>query len=133
MASDEYILAINAGSSSLKISLFLRTPDTESPVKLVLTSSLDGLTSSPATFSFSFADPSRSSQSVKKEEVQDVDDHASAFAHFLHRLEKDGGIRKDSIKNVCHRVVHGGDYDRPVVVSKEAYHHIEALTDLAPL
>jgi hypothetical protein len=29
--------------------------------------------------------------------------------------------------------VHGGDYSHPVVISKEEYHHIAMLSDLAPL
>jgi acetate kinase len=134
MANDDLILAINAGSSSLKISLFARkTGHTKRLVELILTSSFDGLTAPPATFSFAFSDPAKAKESIKKEKVEDVKDHASAFEHFLDRLEKEGGIHKDSIKNVCHRVVHGGDYDRPVVISKDTYHHIETLTDLAPL
>jgi acetate kinase len=137
MSQGQLILAINAGSSSLKISLFsLRSEhasSSNSPVNLILTSSLDGISSPPATFSFSFSDPSKSDKTIKKEKVEDVKDHASAFPHFLERLEKDGGIKQDDIKNVCHRVVHGGDYEKPVIVSQEAYHHIEALTDLAPL
>lgn len=32
-----------------------------------------------------------------------------------------------------HRVVHGGDYTAPRVITRETYHHLEALTDLAPL
>jgi acetate kinase len=139
MSQGQLILAINAGSSSLKISLFSlqshesHASSSKSPVNLILTSSLDGISSPPATFSFSFSDPSKSDKAIKKETVEDVKDHASAFSHFLERLEKDGGIKQDDIKNVCHRVVHGGDYEKPVIVSQEAYHHIEALTDLAPL
>ncbi|KAH8103678.1 hypothetical protein DFH11DRAFT_1520697 [Phellopilus nigrolimitatus] len=34
---------------------------------------------------------------------------------------------------MCHCVVHGGDYPRPVCISRKLYHHIESLSDLAPL
>jgi acetate kinase len=137
MADDKnLILAVNAGSSSLKISLFERTSssaDGDSPIALILTSSVDGLSSPPATFSFAFADKAKADKAIKKEEVKDVHDHTGAFAHFLERLAKEGGIPAARIANVCHRVVHGGDYDRPVVISRDTYHHIERLTDLAPL
>jgi acetate kinase len=131
--SKDLILAVNAGSSSLKISLFRRDPSSPSAVSLVLTSSLSSLSSPPATFSFAFADPHKAAQNVKSEKVEGVDDHAAAFAHFLERLEKDASVRKDEIAHACHRVVHGGDYAEPVVISKDTYHHIEKLTDLAPL
>lgn len=37
------------------------------------------------------------------------------------------------IIKVCHRIVHGGDYTKPVVLDKESVEHIELLSDLAPL
>jgi acetate kinase len=132
--SKDLILAVNAGSSSLKISLFRREPSSSSSaVSLVLTSSLSSLSAPPATFAFAFADPHKAAQNVKSEKVEGVADHAAAFAHFLERLEKDASVRKDDVARACHRVVHGGDYAAPVVISKDTYHHIEKLTDLAPL
>lgn len=41
--------------------------------------------------------------------------------------------RKADIGMICHRVVHGGDYDAPQLIDSTTYHHLEALTDLAPL
>lgn len=41
--------------------------------------------------------------------------------------------KKEDIAIACHRVVHGGDYDRPKIINEETYHHLEELTDLAPL
>lgn len=41
--------------------------------------------------------------------------------------------KKEDIAIACHRVVHGGDYDAPKVITQETYHHLEELTDLAPL
>ncbi len=47
--------------------------------------------------------------------------------------EFDAINRKEDIAIVCHRVVHGGDYETPQVIDADTYHHLEALTDLAPL
>lgn len=133
------ILAVNAGSSSLKISLFRRSASSRhsssdtNPVTLILTSSIENVSSPPASFSFSHADPSSSSKNIKKQSVDDIKDHSSAFGHFLERLKKEGNIEREAIVQVCHRVVHGGDYTEPVIISKESYHHLEKLTDLAPL
>ncbi|KAK0467027.1 acetate and butyrate kinase [Desarmillaria tabescens] len=122
------VLAVNAGSSSLKISLYeLR----ESPTPcLLLTSSISNITAPPAKISFKLVstEPKNTVSNVPS-----ITDHASAFAHFLHVLQGETDIDKDAIVNVCHRVVHGGDYSDPVVISDETYHHIERLTDLAPL
>ncbi|EIN09788.1 acetate and butyrate kinase [Punctularia strigosozonata HHB-11173 SS5] len=133
------ILSVNAGSSSLKISLFKpsgsSSSDKDPVADLLLESSIDDLSSPPARFTLKHEDasPSDSSQDVKKEQKDDIKDHASAFSYFLGHLEHESGIKKADIKQVCHRVVHGGDYAEPVTISSETYHHIEKLTDLAPL
>jgi acetate kinase len=127
------VLALNAGSSSLKISLYALAGthgDSDSPVVLKITSSITAISAPPAKFSFKATD---SSKHDIIEQVEAITDHASAFAHFLRCLGRVEGIDKAQISYVCHRVVHGGEYSDPVIVSEEAYHHIENLSDLAPL
>lgn len=51
----------------------------------------------------------------------------------IHSRAFQSGVKNSSITIVCHRVVHGGDYAEPVIISSKEYHHIEKLTDLAPL
>ncbi|EJF64671.1 acetate and butyrate kinase [Dichomitus squalens LYAD-421 SS1] len=133
------ILAVNAGSSSLKISLFKRSPspspspnDDSHAVELLLTSTIDNISAPPARFSFALAAHAEGRE-TKKEPVERVRDHASAFAHFLDYLKREASIDRAQIVHVCHRVVHGGDYFKPVVITDESYHHIERLSDLAPL
>lgn len=138
------ILSLNSGSSSLKISLYRLSdsstsykPDpndpTVNPIKLILTSSISSITTSP-TFSFSSASDSSDIRPAKNEPLQgNVKDHATAFAHFLDYMKKEADIDRERIVHVCHRIVHGGDYSEPVIINNESYHHIEALTDLAPL
>ena len=128
------ILAANAGSSSLKISLFRRNSSTsesaDDAVELLLTSAITNISAPPARFSFALAGHEARSS---KESVQGIKDHASAFAHFLDYLQREASINRSQIVHVCHRVVHGGDYFEPVVITEESYHHIEKLSDLAPL
>ncbi|PCH42155.1 acetate kinase [Wolfiporia cocos MD-104 SS10] len=132
------ILAVNAGSSSLKISLFRRRNSDAKPVQpdhvveLLLVSSITQISSSPALFSFSLASHTQGRE-VKKESVDNINDHASAFSHFLDYLKTEASIERSEIVHVCHRVVHGGDYFEPVIINSESYHHIKILSDLAPL
>ncbi|KAK0469816.1 acetate and butyrate kinase [Desarmillaria tabescens] len=126
------ILSANAGSSSLKISLYELVGDNSESPKLLLTSSISNITAPPVKFSFAPSEVSSTPQ-IKNEEVPAITEHASAFAHFLDSLECKANIDKNRIVQVCHRVVHGGDFTDPVVISDETYQHIEKLSDLAPL
>lgn len=130
------ILAVNAGSSSLKISLFRKDgASPENPhdvVDLLLTSTITNISQPPASFSFSLASHAEGRE-AKKEPVKEIKDHASAFQHFLDYLKREASIDRSEIVHICHRVVHGGDYFEPVIITDESYHYIERLSDLAPL
>ncbi|KAG1905534.1 acetate and butyrate kinase [Suillus fuscotomentosus] len=124
------VLAVNAGSSSLKISLFRRSADNAANPALLLSSSTSSIFAPPARFQLSFVAPQHRSLS---EEVDSIYDHESAFKHFLHRLKGEASVDTIDIKHIAHRVVHGGDYISPVMIFEESYHHIKKLSDLAPL
>ncbi|TFK88847.1 acetate and butyrate kinase [Polyporus arcularius HHB13444] len=130
------ILAVNAGSSSLKISLFRRVgADANAPhdaVDLLLVSTISNISAPPAIFSFKLAAHGEGRE-AKKEPAEDIKDHATAFTHFLDYLKREASIDREQIVHICHRVVHGGSYFKPVVITDESYHHIERLSDLAPL
>ncbi|KAI0783688.1 Acetokinase family-domain-containing protein [Abortiporus biennis] len=147
-AKSGLILSVNAGSSSLKISLYRLTESfrnaydpspTSDPVQLLLTSNVTSISSPPASFSFSVSDSASASLTLapntqaKKQPVDSIKDHATAFSHFLDYLKSQANIGREQIVHVCHRVVHGGDYFEPVVINQESYQHIERLSDLAPL
>jgi len=105
------------------------------PVALVLKSATSSIFNNP-TFSFSVVDNSSfspSTRNVKDELAQDIHDHPSAFAHFLTYLKAEANIDRSEIVHVCHRIVHGGDYYKPQVITEQSYHYIEQLSDLAPL
>ncbi|KAH9827716.1 acetate kinase, partial [Teratosphaeria destructans] len=126
------ILAINAGSSSVKVSVFTYTPHDPSPHQLAEIQ-VAGLTAPPATLKYN-----RGSHRIKDQPLSsDVNSQQSAYEHILHHLTSDPDLpalqHPDDIDFACHRVVHGGDYDKPVRIDKDTYHHLEALSALAPL
>ncbi|KAL0954570.1 hypothetical protein HGRIS_003530 [Hohenbuehelia grisea] len=128
------VLSVNAGSSSLKISLYTaQHDDNDEPVNLLLTSSISNISAPPAKFSFKSVNATKDAEPTKDAPVDSIHDHASAFEHFLDHLKREANIDREQITRICHRVVHGGDYHDPVIISDESYHHIEKLSDLAPL
>uniref|UniRef100_A0A1Y1KA20 Probable acetate kinase n=1 Tax=Photinus pyralis TaxID=7054 RepID=A0A1Y1KA20_PHOPY len=40
---------------------------------------------------------------------------------------------KNDLAIACHRIVHGGDYTESRTITRDTYHHLEKLSDLAPL
>jgi acetate kinase len=128
----EVILSINAGSSSVKISVYKSTgtPD-DNPIPLA-ECSIDGLTAPPAKLKYE-----RGDENIMGKEIEGIGSQDDAFQFILDHLTKDEGLpelaKKEDIHFTCHRVVHGGDYPRSQVIDKETYHHIAELSDLAPL
>jgi acetate kinase len=126
------ILSINAGSSSVKISIYSATQG-QSPQELAETQ-IDGLTAPPPQLKYT-----RNGQSILKDKKidQKISSQNDAFTYMLKQLINDPDFhaitKKEDIAIACHRVVHGGSYDRPKIIDRDTYHHLEALTDLAPL
>lgn len=128
----EIILSINAGSSSVKISVY-KTPEGNTVVpKQLAEASVDGLTAPPAKLKYT-----RGDEVIKGKELEGISSQEDAFNYILEYLTQDKGLselnNKEDIHFTCHRVVHGGDYPRSQIIDKETYHHIEELSDLAPL
>lgn len=126
------ILSINAGSSSVKISVY-SAQQGQDPKELAETQ-IDGLTAPPPQLKYT-----RDGQSIAKNKKLDekINTQNDAFKYMLDELINDADFKaitkKEDIAIACHRVVHGGDYDAPKVITDETYHHLEELTDLAPL
>ena len=132
MATPKIILAINAGSSSVKVSVYKSEDPSQPPVQLA-EAQISGLTAPPATLDYK-----RASKTVcKDQEVKGVDSQESAFDAILDHLTGDHDLRdisdRDSITHACHRVVHGGDAPSAHVIDSATYHRLEELMDLAPL
>src|SRR6476620_12503962 len=119
------ILVCNAGSSSLKFSLF----DAEDEV-LLAEGGIDWLRK-PTRLVFR-----RSDQPEIREELK-LEKHADAVARILDDLQA-GPLaalqNPEDLRAVGHRVVHGGErYTSAVLITPEVKRAIEELTELAPL
>ncbi|NPC93729.1 acetate kinase [Bacillus sp. WMMC1349] len=117
------IIAINAGSSSLKFQLF------EMPSEKVLTKGLVeriGLDNGIFTISVN---------GEKNTETTDIANHSVAVKMLLNKLTELGIIQDlNEIDGIGHRVVHGGEkFSDSVVLTDETIHEIEDISDLAPL
>ena len=119
------ILVCNAGSSSLKFSLF----DAEEEV-LLADGEIDWIRK-PTKLVFRRADQPEIHQNLKLEKHADaaagiLDDLQAGSSPALHSLEE--------LRAVGHRVVHGGDrYSCAVLITPEVKRTIKELTELAPL
>jgi acetate kinase len=126
------ILSVNAGSSSIKLCLYSAYFGS-TPVSLVK-SSVSGLTSPPARFSYS--NDANEGHNVEDRESGEVTDQSSALELFLRHLGHDENLKErgaGEIDLVVHRIVHGGLFRDAVVLSDGTIKEIELLTDLAPL
>ncbi|KAL1305838.1 hypothetical protein AAFC00_003997 [Neodothiora populina] len=125
------ILAINAGSSSVKVSVYKGSSKDVEP-QMLADISVAGLTAPPATVTYK-----RGDKKIKGQEVDGVTGQESAFEYILKHLVDDDGLpelkQKEDIEFACHRIVHGGDYDHATRIDKDTYQHLEELSDLAPL
>lgn len=135
------ILSINAGSSSVKVSVYVTGKEdnasqpgsTLSDPKQLAEVQIDGLTAPPPTLKYTRGDHRIKGQKIDEK----ISNQEDAFRWILQHLENDEGLsqlkKKEDIGYACHRVVHGGDYEGPKVVSDDVYKHVEELSDLAPL
>ena len=117
------IIAINAGSSSLKFQLF------EMPSETVLTKGLVeriGLEDSIFTITVN---------GEKQTEVTNIPDHGVAVNMLLNKLTETGIIKSlDEISGTGHRIVHGGEtFPDSALITDEVLAEIDALSELAPL
>src|SRR5699024_1490970 len=117
------ILAINAGSSSLKFQLF------EMPEETVLAKGLiDRIGFKKSVFMIE-------TDSVEEKITRDMENHQEAVELLLEQLLQTCAIKSyDEIESVGHRVVHGGEYfSDSVLIDDEVIAKIEEVSELAPL
>ncbi len=117
------ILAINAGSSSLKFQLF-RMPEEELVTKGLV--ERIGLKDSIFTIEVN---------GEKVKTVQDIKDHVEAVDIMLDAFKAHNIINDiNDIDGTGHRVVHGGEkFPESVAITDEVEKEIEELSELAPL
>lgn len=116
------ILAVNAGSSSLKFQL-VEMPEE----KVIVSGQVERimLPNSVVTIKYN---------GVKHETIQDVKTHTDAVNVVMARLTEMGIIKNvDEIKGVGHRVVQGGEsFSKTVVVTPEVEKEVLRLAQFAP-
>ncbi|KAF3180707.1 hypothetical protein TWF788_006732 [Orbilia oligospora] len=134
----EYILAVNAGSSSLKLQLFKITPNVDTIIPhLLIKSSLSNLSSPPAKFNFK--DYDNEGNDIESQDLHDITSGLEAFEFFTSHLKKGRGTDDnglvDKITHICHRVVHGGEAGErgPLMVNDSVLKQLEEVISLAPL
>jgi acetate kinase len=123
---DHYSLVLNAGSSSLKFCVFLRTDEKEWEV--AAHGQIEGIGTSPRLS----AKDAQGNALVKQELGAAVTDGNAAIEALASWLRsKWGGAR---VLGVGHRVVHGGvQFTRPVVLTQQILKDLTELIPLAPL
>ncbi|MFE8697012.1 acetate kinase [Cytobacillus sp. FJAT-53684] len=117
------IIAINAGSSSLKFQLF------EMPSEEVITKGLiERIGLNDSIFNIV-------ANGEKVKEIRDIPNHDVAVKLLLEKLTSLGIIQSlDEIEGIGHRVVHGGEeFSDSVLITDEVLSKIEELSELAPL
>lgn len=119
----EKYLIINAGSSSLKFSLY-EMPDNIEIVNGIVEKIGEGDSSYTLKFN---------GQKVKKS--KEILDHECAANVMMEELLQDHFINDISeIAGVGHRILHGGEfYDSSVLIDEEVFENIKSLTKLGPL
>ena len=117
------ILAINAGSSSLKFQL-LDMPGEQVTAK----GQIERIGLSDSVFSIKSA-------KGKTEKTQDIKDHEEGAKMLLDMLIREDVVKSyDEIDGVGHRVVHGGEvFSDSVLIDEQILEQLEALSGLAPL
>lgn len=117
------IMAVNAGSSSLKFQLLLMPEETVITEGLVERIGFDD-----AGFTIKY-------QGQKEKKILPVADHGVAVEIVLKTLIAKGIVESlDEISGVGHRVLHCGDrYDDSVVIDDEVIKVIDDVADLGPL
>jgi acetate kinase len=119
------LLVLNAGSSSLKFSVFFD----EEPPRPLFRGQLEGLLTKPRFVA-------RDSTAVvgEKEWPSGTELGHQGAIEFLFTWGRDGALGEHRIVATGHRVVHGGmKFTAPVLINAETLAELEALVPLAPL
>lgn len=119
----EKILAVNAGSSSLKFQLLLM------PLEKVITEGLiEKIGSEQAIYTIKY-------EGKKHKKILPVCDHAKAVSILLEDIIKRNIVSSlEEIKGIGHRIVQGGWYFQDsALIDEDVLNKIEELSTLAPL
>lgn len=120
---NEKYLVINAGSSSLKFSLY-----DMGEVKEIVNGCIEKIGDSDSFYTLKYA-------GKKVEKSKSISNHTEALRTMMQELLENKFINDiKEIKGVGHRVLHGGEfYSQSVLIDEEVLANIKFLTKLGPL
>lgn len=122
------ILAVNAGTSSVSITVY----NFDRPPTKIASATVAGLTAPPLVFKYS-----RGSEQTSQEIKNKVESPQDAFKHLIEHFLNDPDLQvvtdKVDFAYVCHRVVHGGNFQNAVLITEETKKYLQHLKELAPL
>ena len=123
------IMAVNAGSSSLKFKLVTMPQE-----KYIAEGQFERIGSKDAFYKIVSILDSGEKKELKKETLH-IRNHAKAVSILLEDLVNLNIVQNlNEIAGVGHRIVHGGEYfPKSALVDEEVLEKIESLCDLAPL
>jgi acetate kinase len=126
----DVILVLNAGSSSIKFSVFqVRTDAQEDAQELLLRGQIEGLNTAPR---FIAKDPGGATVGERTWPEGTRLGHAGAIDHMVGFLRENN--KEHRLIAVGHRVVHGGlEFSEPTLISAEVISKLEKFVPLAPL
>jgi acetate kinase len=120
--SGRLVLALNAGSSSLKFALFADA----TPLVRSFSGNIDRIGLSKPTFTLKGSD----GQKIESVEIS-APNHVRAFEHLRHRLKELSG--KAGVDAIGHRVVHGGTkYREPQKVDHAMLVELQRIRSYSP-
>ena len=117
------VLAVNAGSSSLKYQLFMMPSES-----VLVSGQIERIGLGDSIFTMKM-------NGEKKVQVFDIPDHNVAVETLLNSLSSEGIIEDiNDVVGVGHRIVHGGElYAHSVLIDDEVMDNVAGLSKLAPL
>ncbi len=124
---EKVILVLNAGSSSLKFSVFALPAADE--LRAVAVGQVEGLGTAPR---LKVKDGAGERIADAQWDTSEVASHAQALQRIAELLR--ARFQGSVLAGVGHRVVHGGpDYSAPLLITQEAMTRLETFVPLAPL
>lgn len=127
--SPPHIIALNAGSSSIKLSLYRVGDDGEAPPEQAAHAQVEEIGDAPHLRG------TRADGSVFVDESpgdDELSDHGDAYARLREALDAEFG--ELTLAAVGHRIVHGGArFPEPAIIDADTRDKIAALSPMAPL
>ena len=125
---NNYLLVINAGSSSIKFAIYKKSA-LSGQLKVEAAGQIESIGIQPK---FTVQDSLGVTLVEKSFTVDENPDHTSAINVICLWVEE--YFKKGSLLAIGHRVVHGGQhYSAPVVIDSKVLNELESLVPLAPL